>query len=99
MNRTQQRNIIITAIVLTAAAVIILITAGFAAKNRDYEPSSWVLKAYGNSVALYNGKELAAVYGDIMLDDLPPEDIKILENGIAFPTREEAEQAVEDYDG
>ena len=99
MSRTQQRNIIITAIVLTAAAVIILITAGFAAKNRDYEPSSWVLKAYGNSVALYNGKELAAVYGDIMLDDLPPEDIKILENGIAFPTREEAEQAVEDYDG
>lgn len=99
MNRTQQRNIIITAIVLTTAAVIILITAGFAAKNRDYEPSSWVLKAYGNSVALYNGKELAAVYGDIVLDDLPPEDIKILENGIAFPTREEAEQAVEDYDG
>ena len=99
MNRTKQRNSIITVIVLTAAAVIILITAGFAAKNRDYEPSSWVLKAYGNSVALYNGDEVAAVYGDIVLDNLPPEDIKILENGIAFPTREEAEQAVEDYDG
>ena len=52
MDRTKQRNIIITALVLTAAAVIILITAGFAAKNRDYEPSSWVLKAYGNSVAV-----------------------------------------------
>lgn len=99
MDRTKQRNIIITAIVLTAAAVIILLTAGFAARDRDYEPSSWVLKAYGNSVALYNGDEVAAVYGDIVLDDLPPEDIKILENGIAFPTREEAEQAVEDYDG
>ena len=99
MNRTQQRNIIITAIVLTTAAVIILITAGFAARDRDYEPSSWVLKSYGNSVALYNGEELTAVYGDIVLDNLPPEDIKILENGIAFPTREEAEQAVEDYDG
>ena len=47
----------------------------------------------------YNGKEIAAVYGDIVLDNLPPEDIKILENGIAFPTREEAEKAVEDYDG
>ncbi len=99
MDRTKQRNIIITAIVLTAAAVIILLTAGFAARDRDYEPSSWVLKAYGNSVALYNGDEVAAVYGDIVLDNLPPEDIKILENGIAFPTREEAEQAVEDYDG
>ena len=99
MDRTKQRNIIITAIVLTAAAVIILITAGFAAKNRDYEPSSWILKTYGNSVALYNGEKLSAVYGDIVLDNLPPEDVKILENGIAFPTREEAEQAVEDYDG
>ena len=99
MDRIKQRNIIITALVLTAAAVIILITAGFAAKNREYQPSRWVLKAYGNSVALYNGKEIAAVYGDIVLDNLPPEDIKILENGIAFPTREEAEKAVEDYDG
>lgn len=99
MDKTKQRNIIITVIVLTAAAVIILLTAGFAARDRDYEPSSWVLKSYGNSVALYNGEELTAVYGDIVLDNLPPEDIKILENGIAFPTREEAEQAIEDYDG
>ena len=99
MDRTKHRNIIITALVLAASAVIILITAGFAAKNRDYEPSSWVLKAYGNSVALYNGKEIEAVYGDIVLDNLPPEDVKILENGIAFPTREEAEKAIEDYDG
>ncbi|MGN0492448.1 MAG: hypothetical protein ACI4F7_02280 [Acutalibacteraceae bacterium] len=99
MDRTKQRNIIITAIVLTAATVIILITAGFAARDREYTPSGWVLKAYGNSIALYNGEELAEVYGDIVLDNLPPEDVKILENGIAFPTREEAERAVEDYDG
>lgn len=99
MDRTKQRNIIITAVVLTAAAVIILLTAGFAARDRNYEPSSWVLKSYGNSVALYNGDEVAAVYGDIVLDNLPPEDIKILESGIAFPTREEAERAIEDYDG
>ena len=99
MDRSKQRNIIITVIVLTAAAVIILITAGFAAKNRNYEPGGWVLKSYGNSVALYNGESLETVYSDIVLDNLPPEDIKILESGIAFPTREEAEQAVEDYDG
>lgn len=99
MERTKQRNITIIAIILTAAAVIILLTAGFAAKNRNYEPSSWILKAYGNGVALYNGKELDTVYGGIALDELPPDDVKILESGIAFPTREEAEQAVEDYDG
>lgn len=99
MDITKQRNLIITVIVLTAAAVIILITAGFAARNRDYEPSSWILKTYGNSVALFYGEELESVYGDIVLDNLPPDDIKILESGIAFPTREEAEQAIEDYDG
>ena len=99
MDKTKQRNIVITVIVLTAAAVIILMTAGFAAKNQDYDPSSWVLKAYGNSVALYNGDKIATVYGDIVLDNLPADDIKILESGIAFPTREEAEQAIEDYDG
>ena len=99
MDKTKQRNIIITVIVLTAAAVIILMTAGFAAKNQDYVPSSWVLKTYGNSVALYNGDKVAAVYGDIVLENLPPDDKKILESGIAFPTREEAEQAIEDYDG
>ena len=99
MDKTKQRNIVITVIVLTAAAVIILMTAGFAAKNQDYEPSSWVLKAYGNSVALYNGDKIATVYGDIVLDNLPADDIKILESGSAFPTREEAEQASEDYDG
>lgn len=99
MDRSKQRNIIITVIVLTSAAVIILITAGFAAKNRDYEPGGWILKAYGNNVALYNGDEVATVYGEIVLDNLPPDDKKILESGIAFPTREEAEQAIEDYDG
>lgn len=99
MDKRKQRNIIITAIVLTAAAVIILVTAGIAAGNKDYEPSSWVLKVYGNTVALYNGDELETVYGDIVLDSLPPDDIKILENGLAFPTREEAEKAIEDYDG
>lgn len=99
MDKTKQRNIIISVIVLTAAAVIILITAGFAAKNQDYEQSSWVLKAYGNSVALYNEDKVETVYGDIVLDNLSPDDIRIIESGIAFPTREEAEQAIEDYDG
>lgn len=99
MDKTKQRNIIISVIILTAAAVIILITAGFAAKNQDYEPSSWVLKAYGNSVALYNEDKVETVYGDIVLDNLSPDDIRIIESGIAFPTREEAEQAIEDYDG
>ncbi len=94
-----QKNILIIAVVLTAAAVIILTVAGFAASDTEYEPSGWVLKAYGNSVALYNNGKIQTVYGEIVLDDLPEDDIKMLQSGIAFPTRDEAQRALEDYDG
>lgn len=94
-----QKNILIIAVVLTAAAVIILTVAGFAASDTEYEPSGWVLKAYGNSVALYNNGKIQTVYGEIVLDDLPEDDKKMLQSGIAFPTRDEAQRALEDYDG
>ena len=98
MENKKSRNLIAAAIAITAAAVIVLLVAGFAAADTDYEPTGWVLKAYGNSVALYNG-EIKAIYGEVELDTLPPEDVRMLESGIAFPTRAEAETAIEDYDG
>ncbi len=98
MEKNKKRNILIAAAVLTAAAVIILIVIGLAAENRNYEPAGWVLKAYGNSIALYNGGQVNTVFGEISLEELPEEDKRILENGIAFPTREEAVQAIEDYE-
>ena len=99
MENKKSRNLIAAAIAITAAAVIVLLVAGFAAADTDYEPTGWVLKAYGNSVALYNGDEIKAIYGEVELDTLPPEDVRMLEGGIAFPTRAEAETAIEDYDG
>ena len=99
MENKKSRNLIAAAIAITAAAVIVLLVAGFAAADPDYEPTGWVLKAYGNSVALYNGDEIKAIYGEVELDTLPPEDERMLESGIAFPTRAEAETAIEDYDG
>ena len=98
MEKSKERNIIIAAIVITLAALIIITVVGLAAGNKDYEPSGWVLKAYGNTVALYNHGEINAVFEEIVIDDLPPDDVSILENGIAFPTREEAVKAIEDYE-
>lgn len=98
MEAKTQRNIIIAAIAATAAAVIILVVAGFAAGNREYQPSGWVLKSYEGNVALYSDGKIETVYNEIVLDNLPPEDVKILDNGIAFPTREEAQRAIEDYE-
>ena len=98
MEKSKERNIIIAAIVITLAALIIITVVGLAAGNKDYEPSGWVLKAYGNTVALYNHGEIDTVFGEIVIDDLPPDDVSILENGLAFPTREEAVKAIEDYE-
>lgn len=99
MEAVKKRNMIIIALALTAAIVILLMVAGFAAKDKEYEPSSWVLRSYGNSVALYNGSNVDTVFGEIVLDTLPEEDLRLLENGIAFPTKDEAMRAAEDYDG
>lgn len=99
MEKIKRRNIIIIAAVITFAMLIICITAIVAAKNTEYTPSGWVIRSYGNGVALYNGSEVDSVYEEIVLDALPPDDVNILNSGIAFPTREEAIRALEDYDG
>jgi hypothetical protein len=58
-----------------------------------------VLHSYGNNVALYNGEKIVEVYGSIMLDTLPEEDRRLLDNGIVFTTKKEALSAIEDFDG
>ncbi len=99
MEIKNRKNIIIITVCISISVAIILIVIGLASRDKNYKPSSWVLKSYGNNVALYNGENLETVYGGITLDNLPSEDVDILESGIAFPSRKEAEQAIEDYDG
>ena len=93
------KTIIIIAAVISVSIAAILITVGFVIKSKQENPEAWVLHSYGNNVALYNGDEIIEVYGGIVLDTLPEEDKRQLDSGIAFPTREEALSAVEDYDG
>ena len=78
---------------------ITIISLGFAFKNKKENPSKWILQSYGNNVALYNGDDIIEVFGSISLSSLPKEDKKQLDNGIVFTTRQEAVNAIEDYDG
>lgn len=98
MTQEKRRKILTSVTLITAAAVIILTVVGIVAENNSYRPASWVLMAYGDNVALYNDGKVITVYGEISLDALPEEDARLLENGIAFPTRAEAVRAVEDYE-
>ena len=84
---------------ITLCIASLIITVSIVAKNKIEEPEAWVLHSYGNNVALYNGENIVEVYGTIMIDTLPETDRKLLDNGIAFPTRKEAVNALEDYDG
>lgn len=84
---------------VSICAVAIIITIGYAIKLKSRNPLPWVLHSYGNNVALYNGDKIIEVYGSIMLDTLPDEDRRLLDNGIVFSTKQEAVSAIEDYDG
>lgn len=94
-----RRNFAVSVIIISIAIIVIIVTAGFAAGEKKDSPRGCVLKAYRNTVALFVDGELERVYSDIVLDTLPEQDIYQLKNGIAFDTKEEAERAIEDYDG
>ena len=99
MESSNEKIIYITILIVSISISIILITLGFAFTKHDIQEEPWILQSYGNNVALYNGEKVIEVYGAIVLDTLPDEDKRLLDNGIAFLTREEAVMAIEDYDG
>lgn len=99
MEKFNQKVLSISIIVVAVAISFILITLGFAVSEHNPKEESWVLQSYGNNVALFNGEEVIEVYGAIILDTLPEEDKRLLDNGISFLTKEEAVMAIEDYDG
>lgn len=82
-------------IFIIAIILICIFTSDKIVNNKD----NWVLRSYQDTVVLMNNGEVVQVFGDIMVDSLPKEDIRHLENGIPFLTKDEALMAVEDYDG
>lgn len=100
MEKFNQKTLGLCIIVISVAIALIIVTCGFAMSDRKGENNNhWVLQSYGNNVALYNGDEIIEVYGSIVLDTLPDEDKKMLDNGISFISKHEAVMAIEDYDG
>ena len=99
MTKFKEKNIIIYILIFTLCLSAVILSLGFVFGGRAQSGEEWNLRSYGNSVALYNGNEIVEVYSTISVEDLPEEDKKLLKNGIAFPTKEEAKLAIEDYDG
>lgn len=99
MEKTNRKVLYLSIITISIAISLVIIVLGFAISERTVEQEPWILQSFGNNVALYNGEEVIEVYGAIVLDTLPEEDKRMLDNGIVFLTREEAVMAIEDYDG
>lgn len=99
MGKIKEKNLIIYILVITFCLSLIFLSIGLAMKDSSKTSDNWHLASYGNSIALFNGDEIVEVYGAISLDTLPEADKELLRNGIAFPSKEEARMAIEDYDG
>ncbi len=99
MSVSKKTVVWITVSAVSVCAIAIIITISYAIMLKSRNPLPWVLHSYGNNVALYNGDKIVEVYGSIMLDTLPEEDRRLLNNGIIFATKQEAISAIEDYDG
>ena len=74
---------IISVLSFAVAIALIIVTLGLTVKYRKETKEPWVLQSYGT----------------IVLDTLPEEDKRMLDNGLSFLTKEEAVLAIEDYDG
>lgn len=99
MQKIIKKKAIILGVILSLFLVAIIIASALSIKCRQENPNNWILQSYENTVVLLNNGEVVEVFSNISLDTLPQEDLKHLENGIAFLTKEEAMLAVEDYDG
>ena len=101
MEQKKQRTLILLTVCCAVLLIVAILFVGFFLQQtaQTEDETAWVLRSYGNGVALYKGRELSAVYGDIVLDNLPAEDVALLKKGLSFSTKEEAERALEDYDG
>ena len=99
MSVSKKTVLSVCAVTFSVSIAVIIIALSFVAKTQKNDPVKWVLHSYGNNVALYNGEKIIEVYGSIVLDTLPEEDRRLLDNGIVFTTKEEALSAIEDYDG
>ncbi len=92
------RYLLCSFLISTVVAVFLLILTGLKFTNDTVE-SSYKLKAYKNTVALYKNNEMVEVYEDVVLSNLPEGDRISLGEGIEFKNMQQVRLALQDYDG
>lgn len=99
MQKIMNKKYLFLGIFLGLLLLGIIAVSSLVFKTKTENPQEWIIRSYENTVVLMNNGEVVEVFGDIIIDTLPTEDKKHLENGISFLTKDEAILALEDYDG
>ncbi len=96
-----RNNIIIKfllVLIMAITVLILFIKLLENSKEKNNVQERYILKASNGTVALFLGEDVVETY-DIEIETLPYSDRQSLEEGIIYKNIEEAQSAIEDYDG
>ena len=79
-------------------SVFILILFFISDYQNTEDSTTYMLKSYRNTVALYKNDQLIQTYDHIVLNTLPEKDIQNFNSGISVTTQTAAEAYLEDFD-
>ncbi|MBO4732864.1 MAG: hypothetical protein J5662_00140 [Clostridia bacterium] len=85
--------IVIFTVILTALLILV------AVRSDKPSVSTYILKGYNGTVALYKNEEIITVYDGIVLSTLPYADRQRFYEGITVSGPDDAQIIIEDYDG
>ncbi len=92
------KKISIIIIAVTLIFIIAVVVFGLSMNSRTKD-TSYTLKSYKNTIALYKDESIVKTYDDIVLNTLPMADINRFKSGISVSSEEDAVRILEDYDG
>ena len=92
------KKLIIVALIITVTLAVIIASVLVINHSKD-NYSNPILKEDGGQVKLFRNGNVVAIYDDIVIDILPPDDREALKKGIEIKNEEELLSIIEDYDG
>ena len=98
MSKVMDKRYLILGLLLAGLLILVLVLSIFSV-SKTKQNDSWIIRSVDDTIVLMNKGEVVEVFDEIVVDTLPKEDIKHLEIGISFLTKNEAISAIEDYDG
>ncbi len=87
-----------TAVMAFVSGIIVLVFIMIGSYYKKSADSTYTLKSYRNTVALYDNDELITTFEDIVLNTLPESDIAAFNEGVSIESVDAAQKYLEDYD-